>query len=74
MTVEEVTGRGKEVPLGLKQLAMGHFSAEVTPEHLDRIEPRAVRRQGEQDQASRRGLDHLLYLIIFMRRALKGRG
>src|SRR5260370_7788931 len=45
---------------------MGDFPPKMAPQHFDGIEPRAVRRQVEQDQAPCRCPYHRFYLIILM--------
>src|SRR5918998_3943948 len=43
-----------------------HLPAEVAPEHLGRVEPRAVGRQVEQHQPTRRPTQHRLDLVVLL--------
>jgi len=45
---------------------MGHFSTEMTPEHFDRVQPRAVCGQVEQNQTPSCGTNDLFHFIILM--------
>jgi len=45
---------------------MSGFSTKMTPKHLDRIEPRTVGWQVEQNQTASRSSHNNLYFIILM--------
>src|SRR5271157_2433563 len=47
---------------------MSHFSTEMTPEHFDRVQPRTISRQVEQNQTSSCGTNNLFHFIILMSR------
>jgi hypothetical protein len=49
---------------GGKELTMGDLTAELPPQHLNRVQPRAVRGQLQQAQPPCRGVDHGLDCII----------
>lgn len=68
----------KELRSGLQQgfhsreaFAMGDFPAEMTPQHLDRVEPGARGWQGEQDKLSCSPSHHCLQMSD---RGLRGTG
>src|SRR5918993_2728933 len=63
----------EELPRGLEdrvdaleQLAVGDLAAEVPPEHLDRVQPRAVGRQVEEDEPARGAAQHGLDLLVLV--------
>src|ERR687898_727859 len=64
----------EELPRGLEdrvdaleQLAVGDLAPEVPPEHLDRVQPRAVGRQVQEDQPARGAAQHGLDLLVLVR-------
>jgi hypothetical protein len=50
----------------LKELAVGHLTSELSPEHFNRIEPRAVGWQVQQDKATRRTAHDGFNFIVLM--------
>ena len=66
MAVKEVMCSGKKRLHIDEQFAVGDFAPQVPPEHLNRIEPRAVGRQVEQHEPSSRAAYYGFDLIIFM--------
>ena len=66
VAIEEVAGSGQQRLDCGEELAVGHFAAEVAPEHLDRVQPGAVGRQVEQHEPARRSPNHRLNVIVFM--------
>src|SRR6266702_3435494 len=65
--VEAILGRCEQSWLRLKKFTMGDFPPKMAPQHFDGIEPRAVGRQVEQDQAPCRCSYDRFHLIILMR-------
>jgi hypothetical protein len=63
---EEGVGRRNERFDGRDQLAVGHLAPEVAPEHLDRIQLRAVGGQVEHHQAASRSAQHRLDLLVLV--------
>src|SRR5579859_5592866 len=51
---------------GIKEFTVGHFSAKMSPQHFDRIEPRAIGWQVQQNQSSCCRLYNRIYFFIFM--------
>jgi hypothetical protein len=45
---------------------MGHFSTKMTPEHFDRVQPRTISGQLEQDQTSGCRTKDFFHLIVLM--------
>ena len=66
VALEEGCGGIKERIDAVEQLAMRDLAAEVTPEHLDRVEPGAVGRQVQQDEPTSGATQHRLDLVVFM--------
>ncbi len=66
-TVEARLGSCKQCLFRLKEFTVSHFPPKMAPQHFDWIEPRALRRQVEQDQPPCRCSDDRFHLIILMR-------
>lgn len=46
---------------------MGDLAPELAPEHLDRVQPRAVGREVQQNEAPGRAAQHRLDLVVLVR-------
>jgi hypothetical protein len=66
VTVKERVRRLQQGVQGGKELTMGHFAADLPPQHLNRVQPGAVGGPIEQDSTSRCGSYDRLYRIITM--------
>nr|WP_244936461.1 hypothetical protein [Methylobacterium currus] len=67
VTVEESLGGFNQSVDAGEQLAVCDLAAELAPEHLDRVQPRAVGREVKQDEAPGRAAQHRLDLIVLVR-------
>jgi hypothetical protein len=66
VTVNERVRRFYQGVQGDKELTMGDLTAELAPEHLHRVEPRAIGGPGQQHQPPRRSTDDRFDLILTM--------
>src|SRR3712207_7026944 len=64
--VEELPRRLEDRVDALEQLAVGDLAAEVPPEHLDRVQPRAVGRQVQEDEPARGAAQYGLDLLVLV--------
>jgi hypothetical protein len=66
MTEKEIIGGFDQYLNSLEEFTMGHFSAEMAPKHFNRVQPRAISRQVEQDQSACRTAHDCFNFIILM--------
>ena len=64
--VEEGSGGGEQVLQGVELLTMGDLAPELTPEHLNRVEPMAVGGQIQQHETACGASQHRLDLLVLM--------
>ena len=67
VTVEESLGGFNQGVDAGEQLAGCDLAAELAPEHLDRVQPRAVCREIKEDEAPGRAAQHRLDLVVLVR-------
>ena len=70
IAIKEISGCTEQVVNGFKEFAMGCFSPEVPPEHLDRVKPPATGWQIQKDQAASSATNNRFNLIILVGRGV----
>jgi hypothetical protein len=66
VTIQERVGCRNECLDGSEQFAVGHLAPDVTPEHLDWVQPGAVDRKVRQHQTTRRSAQHRLNVVVLV--------